>query len=215
MEIDAIFLCCSTIKPKIRQAWTYDERFNQVIDSNKTIKKYLPNSITVLLEGSELTNNERQILEKEYDYVIYCYNDIYLKPFIDNTYNIGYGENALLLKGIEYINLFLLSKYKPKYIFKLSARYYLNNKFNFENYDKDKFTFKKHMEEKDAYIGALFGIPLKHIDKFQDILLDSLIKQDLIMIEKMYYKIDKKIVYTIETLGFEGGLSYNKTYVEA
>lgn len=216
-DVDCIVLTASSIMPKRHQGFTSEERFLQTIETRNSIKKHIPNSISILIEGSDIPPEYEEKLRKEYDYVLMYNSDKEVQKYVCHPTNIGYGECALLLKGVEFLLFDLLFLYNPKYILKLGGRYTLNDNFNLSNFNSKKFTFRQHYDDsvsQDVFTTGLYSIPLKYIQFFRDILKTSL-NTYYVMVEKLYKDaIPSEIIHIIDTLGLAGSLSYNRFFFE-
>lgn len=215
---DSIFLVSSCLKPTIIKFFSVEERFLQTLDTIKSIKKNFPNSFCLLIEGSILNEKHKNKLSEYYDYILEFGNNESILPYI-KAENIGHGEQKLLEKGIEYLQSYILPYYSTEYIFKLGARYYLSNKFNIKNYDKNKYNFYEEFnnngESLQVYTTGLYSIPINKLEEFKVILqnVHNHLSIDTNMIEKYFYEhIPKESVNILKELGLEGRLNYNGNF---
>ena len=71
----------------------------------------------------------------------------------------------LLEKGIEYI---LTNNIISKYVFKITPRYKLTDRFNLDNYKTDKYCFQTSFDvaiKEIVYITKLYSIPFNKLNK--------------------------------------------------
>lgn len=121
-----------------------EERFNQTIETLKSIKQHIPDSKIVLLESSPMTlSQEKQLLFSSYTdlYVDYS-NDDLIQTF-HKTLNLSFlksiSETYIVGSFLETQNIFT----DQDRIFKLSGRYVLSDKFNRADHNKvGKYVFK-------------------------------------------------------------------------
>jgi hypothetical protein len=207
----AIFLTASTVTPYKHQFFHPDDRLLQTIETYESIKKHIPNSFCILIEGSKLTDEQREILTNCYDVVLECGEDSQILSFVQSL-NIGIGEMKLLQQGIQYIQK---HKLESEYIFKLGARYTLSDKFNLNNYQIDKYTFRPEIcMEMLVYNTGLYNIPTEKLKVFYDILTRGItLLQGDYPIERVYCElINKGDVLLREVIGLEGRISYNGNF---
>ena len=214
-EYDAIFLIASMTHPNRYQAFTREERVEQILDTLKNVKTHVPNSYCILIEGSVLLPEEQIKYKDNYDLVLELGYDESIYPYINHPLNIGHGEMKLLEKGIDYV---LDNNVFGKYVFKLTSRYKLTTKFNLNNYKKDKYCFREHFDESInniVFTTGLYSIPFNRLAEYKRILEEG---QDILskkcpMVERLYVEmIESTHIHLITDLGVEGNLSYNKTY---
>lgn len=215
IKYDAIFLVSSSIKPTVQKFFSVEERFNQTLDTIRSIRKKVPKSYIILIDGSSNISKEHfETLNNMVDKILYLGQDDDVKNCV-NFVNIGVGEQQLLYKGFNYIKLHNLHLSCDR-VFKLGARYVLTDDFNIDKYSKTNYTFFEEFERFDhkdislnVYTTGLYSIPCLKVDEFMNTLKNYVdIRSESLMIEKYFYE---KLcdVHKIELLGLEGRLSYN------
>lgn len=214
-EYDAIFLISSTVTPTQLKFFSVEERYLQTLETVRSVRKRLPNSLCILIEGSVLSSEHKNELIKNFDFVLEFGNDKEVLPYTRNIINIGHGEQKLLEKGTEFIQQHILSWCTSKFIFKLGARYTLSDKFDILNYDKNKYNFYEEFDNNkslEVYTTGLYSIPVDRLNEFKLILrnVHNHLSIDTDMIEKYFYDhIPKQHVNILKILGLEGRLNYN------
>lgn len=216
VNYDAIFLVASMTKPNRTQFFNRDDRRQQTTDTLNSIKEKIPNSLCILIEGTELSDYERYEYFTHYDYVIQLGNDETVLPFINHPTNIGHGEMKLLERGINAIFEQILNMFTCSYVFKLSARYKLTEQFSLSNFDKDKYCFREHIDvdtKERVFTTALYNIPVKELENYRNkVLIDGqhVLSNSCSMVERLnVVLIPEEQIKIIETIGVEGRLSYN------
>jgi hypothetical protein len=210
-EYDVVFVIGSVLTPAIIRKFSPDERYTQTLYTFQTIREKIPNSCIVLIEGSQITQNQKENFSKAVDHFILCSDDEDVKRYVYDTRNIGIGECKLLEIGMKFI---LEQKIRAKMCMKISARYYLNENFILSNYDPSRYNFRHHFDEfvqQDVYTTGLFVVPMKNIPDFIQILhiMMGIISYNS-MVEREYYNlISREHVNDIEILGLGGQLNYN------
>ena len=211
----AIFLVASMLTPNRYQSFSTEERLLQTIETGRSIKRKIPNSLSILIEGSVLNTKNFHKLNKEFDIVINIGRYEEIKKYVNDDRNIGHGELKLLEIGVNLINGLEITS---DYVFKLGARYKLNDNFNLELWDKNKYGFRMHHDHSinaDVYTTGLYSIPFNDLNNFKIILKESqhILSNQIGMIERVYRVIiPVSMVNLVETLGLEGRLSYNGTF---
>ena len=151
----------------------------------------------------------------EYATLLELGKDETILPFVNHPLNIGHGEMKLLEKGIEYI---LTNNIISKYVFKITPRYKLTDRFNLDNYKTDKYCFQTSFDvaiKEIVYITKLYSIPFNKLNNYKIILEkgQNILSKDCHMVEKLYIDvINPEQVHLMKTLGVEGNMSYNKEY---
>ena len=216
IEYDAIFLISSCLTPTQFKFFNVEERFLQTLETVKSAYKYIPNSLCILIEGSILSDEHKNEFIKYFDYILDFSNDETVVPYVKNINNIGHGEQRLLEKGIEFLQNNILTYCTTKYIFKLGARYNLNDNFKLTNYNEYKYNFFEEFDDNcdslQVYTTGLYSIPVTHLEEFKNKLINihNYLSMGNSMIEKYFYdNIRKEDVNVIKTLGLEGRLNYN------
>ena len=215
-EYDAIFLISSSVTPTQLKFFSIEERYLQTLETVKSVKKYVPNSLCILIEGSVLSDDHKNELTLNFDYILDFGKDEEILAYTRNIINIGHGEQKLLEKGIEFLQNYILSWCTSKFIFKLGARYVLNSKFDILNYDENKYNFYEEFDVNgkslEVYTTGLYSIPVNQLDTFKTCLVNvhKHLSIDTEMIEKYFYDhVPKYEVNTLSVLGLEGRLNYN------
>jgi hypothetical protein len=219
-QYKCIFLVSSMITPTIQKFFTPEERFQQTIKTAESIRKYCENSYCILIEGSVLNKEKCDILQSYFDIILNYGNTPDIIPFVSNI-NVGCGEQKLLEKGIEYIEEYLFDKIETEYIIKLGGRYELNNNFDINKFDKNKYNFYEEFDNNgnslNVYTTGLYSIPVYDISFFKNKLKEAadFLYNNHNMIEKFFFdNINKDKVRKHNILGLSGRLNYNGHFFE-
>jgi len=102
---DAIFITGSMLRPNRYQSFQIEERLQQTLKTVNSIKKHIPNSFCLLIEGSVLPEVDSEIFNRHFDYVLELGTDPNVLPFVNHPHNIGHGEMKLL-----FLFIFLLCR---------------------------------------------------------------------------------------------------------
>jgi len=186
----------------IRTIYTPTERFNQTIETIKSVKKYIPDYYIILFDNSIFYNEEKEILTNSVDLFVNITDNEKLNDFTNNNPNKAYGEICQTYFSIPYI-----SKININNFFKISGRYVLNDEFIYSKFNNNSNIFKKNMiiPELNYYYTCLYKIANNNINKYFDVITELF---NTINISNCYENISyeiffpKKIIFKqIDTLG--------------
>ena len=138
-----IFLITSTLspseKPLLRSAkrniFSTEERLDQMLSSIASVRAKVPGALIVLLENSDLTDKQAQVLRDTVDWLVLFAHDPKAVVFRDCS-NRGSGE-IYKLQSIHRV----LRNFDYQLLFKLSGRYCLSRRFALEHFPRDRFGF--------------------------------------------------------------------------
>jgi hypothetical protein len=171
-----------------RTFFTPEERLLQTLNTFKTIRDKIPNSIIILLEGSNISTEVMYTLYKYVDRLILYSYDPKIHFYVNNP-NKSFGEVYMLL---EIANK--LQNYDFNKIFKITGRYYLNENFNINNFS-DEFISGKivnhedFQKEKDRFAEQARELNREIIKKSHFTERDRLLSE--ILLKQQNYQIDK------------------------
>lgn len=120
---------------KTRSIFSFEERLAQTIETISSIKNKIKSCSIVLLENSDLSQDEQKKIEALVDYFVSFSSDKQATNLRDSLHK-GAGEIYMLqsfMKIAAHINY--------KRLFKISGRYQLNKKFDLNRFPTDKFGF--------------------------------------------------------------------------
>jgi len=148
----------------IRSVFNRTERFNQTIESVKSVKSKLPNAYIVLVEGCgvALTQDEKTQLNVNYIHEI-------LEDSVLNDIRSPYksrGETCMLLDYMRSSH-FTSIKSIIRRLFKLSGRYCLKPEFNEADFQMDKITLlNKDIHSLNGTCTVLYSVPYAQIEYY-------------------------------------------------
>ena len=147
-----------------------NERFTQTQNTLKSIKAKIPNLFIIFIDVSVFSEDELLYFNSMSDLVI---NDSKDQEFISKVrHEKSFGESCYLLKCIEKIKSMKDNFPNLKSIFKVSGRYYLDDNFNYVEYDNDINVVKIVDEKlwKNACTSCLFKLSVDEIYNFYELL---------------------------------------------
>jgi len=154
-----------------RSIFSKDERFEQTKYTISNLRNKIPCSKILLVECSELNEEETQYISENVDYFINLYGD----PSIENDVfglSKSMGENVLLLNAIDYLNK---NNIKYENFFKMSGRYWLNDNFDYEKYNNDKINYSSHKYNDDDVFTSFYKLNCKHMDAYVKFICDNVL----------------------------------------
>ena len=191
----------------IRSVFSIEERFQQTLNTIKTIKDKMGDNIEILFcECSDLLlyPNYIKILEKEVSYFYNFYDNFEVRNNVLSKYK-GLGELYLMKMGLNKI----IELDKPyQYIFKISGRYFLNDAFHIQDFNNNYNIMTYWDNHIESYSSIFYKI------RYQDLLLftDALKKFGYDLghgnsFEQCLYKFFKHNILVLNKLNISGHLS--------
>jgi hypothetical protein len=142
-----------------RSIYTIQQRFEQTIETIKSIRINIPNSYIILFDNSVFDNNYKKILENNVDNFINITDDATLN-FYTNEYE--YKAFSDISQQLLFYNSFFknIDMNSFQNFFKISGRYSINNTFNFNNFDNEHNIFKKNHNvlDRDYYYTCFYKL---------------------------------------------------------
>ena len=191
-----------------RSLFSPEERFNQTLESIRSIRKYSPNSVIILVEGGLLEESKLSIFKSMCDYVYYLGNNLDTKTICLLSNNKGLGDSWLILKGLEYIKN---NNIIGRNIYKLSGRYIINENYNSNNISDTLPTFKRVND--NCYITFFFSVPYSLLNTYE-----NNVKEVINRIKYSYECLEDilpnsfKNKHSLEIIGAEGLIAVDTSY---
>jgi hypothetical protein len=147
-----------------RSIYTIDERFNQTLKTIWSIRNKIPNAFIVLVDNSKLNNYQINTLNHITDYTINITYDKILNYYTDDCMFKAFGEISQQLIFYKYF-LSKIDLSKPKNFFKISGRYYINDTFDYREYDNNLTILKKNntVTDSEYYYTSFYKISISSI----------------------------------------------------
>lgn len=192
------FIISSAINTPLASVFNTETRYEQTVNTIKSIKIKVPNSSIFLHDVTHLDTNYVNNLSKIVDN-FFIHNEISSEPK-------SLGEALLVRKALLYPEI---KNYD--FIFKISGRYYLNDEFNIKyliNENKNKIMAKRqshpHMYPHTCYNTVLYCIGNEMID-YTINSLENVYKNLFHDIEHSIFRnIDENNFINLKNLGVEG-----------
>lgn len=165
----------------VRSVFTREERFDQTKISIESVKKFIPNSRILLVECTDFIQDEKEYFENTCDYVVNLWNNKELHKYIFGRSKSA-GEGMMTIEGLTFI---LKNNMVFESLFKLSGRYWINDKFDYSIFSNTKSVFKK-INGNNNNISTVF-YKLTYIDVYK--LLEFLKKSVDLFLKNIGYEI--------------------------
>jgi len=201
---------------KNRSVFTRNERFEQTKKTILTVREKVPNSIILLVECSDLNEEESLFLNNNCDYLLNLWEQKNLhKNIFGLSKSLGEGTQTICA-----INFIIKNNIKFKYFFKISGRYWLDEDFIYSRFDNNKYILKKILNNHNNIFTALYKFPNNNLDKFK-LFLESninLMKKNIgyeILFAKYINKnVEKSKIIFYDDIGCNGLISYTGLEIE-
>lgn len=219
--VDGVFFISSALNVKQLSVFNNQQRFEQTVETVKSIDKYCPNNVKYMFDTSYDLPMDDYIGQLNLMGVRFYYAGH--NEQVRKLSDAGQRSLAETLGFILFLNHYNLNPTIGKRIYKMSGRYKLNDNFVLDRPDfKDSFVYlptvdswmtKEHQEY--AGVNKIFELRLWHMDynlldtfnKEIYNVLDDMIKYQ-IDVEHSYYKnLNKYKWTTVEPIGLEGAIA--------
>lgn len=203
----SVFIVLSMIKCKdtplsytpVRSVFTQEQRFQQTMDTIKSIKKYAPTADILLVDSStELTKEYYDTLLKNVTYFIH-----------DTTCNVhtihkAMGEASQMITALTF-----LEDYNYQNYFKISGRYTLTNSFDYNRYTSTDYSIVRPINITnipDGITTSLYKLNNTETKRFKSFLVQW--SNYNIGYEQMFYYFLKGTdCIVLDTIGISGFVS--------
>ncbi len=225
------------IKNRPRSVYSTEDRFNQTLETIKSVRKYAPGAKCFLFENSRLTKNQQDRLVRitgseesnldRADRVILS-SDCPVASFFRDGQNKSLGEIYSLIKFI--INVVGDGKIQFRRLFKLSGRYRLNSKFDSNAFPVEGMCGFRVLDPSVPdypffhFSTVLYSVPKDYISRYLSVLCDILLCMNIrqLNLEKrmvdvetgLYDRIPSERIKEIGLLGVEGNVSCSGDKIE-
>ena len=138
-----------------RSVYSHAERFEQTKTTIETVKAKIPNLKIIIVECSELNQEQTEYLTTHSDYFL----NLYKNDFIRNcTTGISksLGEGMMTMCALKYI---IDNNIEYDNLIKISGRYWLSSKFDYNNFNNNDIVIKYIDDIKDYALTALYQLP--------------------------------------------------------
>lgn len=208
-----------------RSIYSHEERFEQTKNTIHSIKEKIPNLKILIVECSNLNKDENDYFINNSDYFINLYGSEILR---EKIYSISksLGEGTMTTIALKYI---ISNKIEFDNLFKLSGRYWLSEKFDYNNFNNNDIIIKYfdgYQIEKDRYefkcvVTSLYKITYSCIDLLYNFLTNKDIIYRMYNCEEYEYifrlfinSLKKYNIIHLDTYGIKGLISVDNNVVD-
>jgi len=128
-----------------RSIYTSEERYQQTLKTINSVRQMIPNSFIVLVDNSILPEDMITNIKLNTDCFINITDNIELNYNTDVNPIKAYAE---ISQQLCFYNYFIkkIDITKIKYFFKISGRYFINENFNYLQFDNENNIFKNNVD---------------------------------------------------------------------
>lgn len=144
---------------RVRSVFSREDRFIQTKKTITSIKNKLPNVKIMIVECSDLNEEERDYLNNNCDYILNLWEN---KEMHKNIFGISksLGEGSMTISALRYIKQLNI---EYKYLYKISGRYWLNDNFKLDSIESN--IFKKIDGNPNNIFTALYKVDKETSEK--------------------------------------------------
>lgn len=195
-----LFAICSSINGYNKGVYSEEERFKQTINTIDSIKRNVHNSYIVLCDNTSLNNEHENYLKNNVD--------LFLK--INSNY-----DNKSLNEASQLINIInSVDNIDYDIFFKISGRYYLNEKFNIETYKNGEINFREFDYGRLCYSTVLYSFNKSQKNFMIDIYKKFIESNNYMDIESGLHSLLLNKVNKLDYLGVSGNIAPSGEYLE-
>lgn len=153
----------------IRSVFNREERYEQTKNTIITIKELIPKCKIIIVECSDLTIGEKKYFYKECDYVLNLWErkDLHNR-FFGKSKSLGEGTMTILAIQFLQENNITFNNF-----FKISGRYYLSERFNYNNFKNNNIICHKINNDIGNIDTWLYKMPYSLINIWKEFLLNN------------------------------------------
>ena len=157
---------------KTRSIFSNDERFEQTKKTIETIKGRMEDVAILIIECGDFKDNMEkcEYLKKNSNYFINLWDKKELHPLIFGI-SKSLGEGVMTIEAIKYI---IENNIEYDNYYKISGRYYINDKFNNDDFNCDVSVFTKPKEHNNIINTTFYKIKKEDLIKLHDYLIKHL-----------------------------------------
>lgn len=196
----------------VRSIYTSEQRFEQTIKTIDSVREKIPNSKILIVECSELNEEQSYYLIKNSDYFLNLYDD---SERCKNIYSRSksLGEGTMTISALEYI---INNNIDYDNLIKISGRYWLSDNFLYSNFENDNIVIKYINNDSNNVFTALYKLPKEYVENLKEFLLKNINKMfACIGYEVLFAEFIKELSVTkniVDTIGIQGYVSVSKDF---
>jgi hypothetical protein len=175
-----------------RSIYSPTERFHQTLNTISSIRVSIPNSYIILFDNSEFSLDELNKLNSVLDLFLNVQTDPIINDYTNVKTTKAYGELAQTYAALKYIQT-NANYLKIKQFFKISGRYFINETFNYSQYNNDFNVFKRNatVVDRQYYYTSFYKISGLKFEKYCET-IDKIYNYSKISDD--YYNLDWEVI---------------------
>ena len=198
-----------------RSVFTHDERFAQTKKTIETVKEKIPNSKIIIVECSELNEEQTDYLTKNSDYFLNLFNE---PEKCANVYgkSKALGEGTMTIEAIHYI---IKNDIQFDNFFKITGRYWLSENFNYINFDNSDIIIHNIHNDKNNTCTSLYKLNKTNITDFYNFLVSNMklmfqcIGYEVLFAIFLHLPKNNKVIH-MDKIGVNGFISVSNDFVD-
>lgn len=151
----------------VRSTYTSQERYEQTLNTIKSIRALNDNAKIILADCSNITDEMEISLSLLVDLYIQLYNNKTIRNACITSNKKGFGELLTTKYVVDYL---IDQRITFQRLFKISGRYYLNSSFDKSNFSITDYTFRKPFPNSACNPTVLYSVPFNCVKHFQSII---------------------------------------------
>jgi len=189
-----------------RSIYTSETRFEQTKKTIESVKKNIPEYYIIFIEASLISEHQTEYFQNNTNYFVNLFQNQRVMHNI-NSMSKALGECTLIQTAIDYI---VEQKLDYKNFFKLSGRYWINEKFNYDSFNNDYIIVKKINNDINNIVTILYKLPKNLLTEWYNFINNS--KEDLLncigaeVLFARFVNTLNNYVY-IDSLGVQGNIA--------
>ena len=149
-----------------RSVYSHEERFEQTKQTIQSVREKIPNSKIFIVECSNLTEVMSKYLVENSDYFLNLYEDEKIRS---NTIGLSksLGEGTMTMCAINYIKH---NNIEYDNLFKITGRYWLSEKFNYNYFNNSDIQIHYINGDRDNTCTSLYKLHKTNVEEFMNFL---------------------------------------------
>lgn len=196
---------------KIRSVYSHEERFEQTLKTIESVRKYIPNATICLVDCSQFTENEENILHSSCDYVLNLY-DTQLRNTLRYSNSKSQCEGLQTLVVIQFIKQ---NNITFNNFFKITGRYTLNEQFDYSIFNRDMNVGRIQPDMTTYFLTSFYKLTPSAVHNLYNLFRSDIIQQAFkhgVAYEEcflFFVKTEPNTLYLDKAIGIDEFLSVN------
>lgn len=198
-----------------RSVYSHNERYEQTKKTIISVKEKIPNCKIILVECSDLEDDQLSYLKNNVDYFINLINNPIDMEYIYSK-SKSLGESTMTMRAIEFI---FNNNLKFDNFFKLTGRYWLSDNFLYTNFENDKIVIHYINNDVNNVATSLYKLKYQNIQYFYTFLSSNieLMKQCMgheVLFALFLKQMDSNIIQHMDKIGVNGLIAVSYDLVD-